>query len=235
MGVLAVSTDVWWGLVEKDKDSYDWTYYDKLFQYITDAGLKIHPIMSMLTLAINAFDEQFDEVPIGIKIPGVHWTAGGYDQANNFANKMPRSAEVCAGIISSNFTPDIAANGCGPGYTSSIQMIANLESSTSADVDLYFTCIDMANNDVAPAYSMASVLVFGVGTQAHAKGLTLKGENALAPNSGSNWNKNNFWWNINNVISCSWYDGVNVLRIFNVVDSTQKTNYQKLINEHADN
>ena len=428
IGVEAVSTDVWWGLVEKDKDSYDWSYYDKLFQYITDAGLKIHPIMSfhscggnvgdtydcpipswiwgvagsggkyinelnnpgneeyvafwaanlkavnkeyseymnefekhfaqyaddmqeidiscgpcgewrypsydtyqisgksygrgyptrgylycysaqakaafvtamqvkyaniatlnqawgtnlncfsavspptngdaffnindstayinaqygndfiewyhnemvthgqtMLTLAINAFDKEFAEVPLGIKIPGVHWTAGGYDEANNFANNMPRSAEVCAGIISNNFTPDIAANGCGPGYTQSIQMISDLKNSTGADIDLYFTCIDMANNDVPSAYSMASALVFGVGTQAHNYGLTLKGENALAPNNGSSWNKDDFWWNINNVISYSWYDGVNILRIFNVVDDQQKANYKKLIDIHSEN
>jgi beta-amylase len=427
IGVKAVSTDVWWGLVEKTKDTYDWSYYDQLFKYITEAGLNIHPIMSfhscggnvgdtydcpipawiwgvagsggkyinelnqpgneeyvalwatnlkdvnteysqymnefedhfaqyadnmqeidiscgpcgewrypsydtyqaggqkcgrgypyrgylycysaqaktsfiaamqakyptitnlnqawgtnlknfdevspptnkdaffnitdetayinsqygrdfiewyhnemvqhgktMLTLATNAFDSEFSEVPLGIKIPGVHWTAGGYDKANNFANNMPRSAEVCAGIISNNFTPDIADKGCGPGYTQSVKMIADLKRSTGADINLYFTCIDMPNDDVAKAYSMASALVFGVGTQAHSNGLTVKGENALAPNNGSNWNKNDFWWNINNVISYSWYDGVNILRIFNVVNEQQKANYQKLIQMHTD-
>ncbi len=438
IGVVAVSTDVWWGLVEKTQDEYDWSYYDKLFQYITDAGLKIHPIMSfhscggnvgdtydcpipswiwdvagpggqyinelnnpgnqeyvafwatyydtpnpgaknktyvakeyteymqefqshfaqyanliqeidvscgpcgewrypsydtyqvngtsygrgyptrgylycysaqakasfiaamqakyptitnlnqvwgtnlanfdaispptngdgffnindstayinaqygrdfidwyhgqmvahgqnMLNLANSAFNDQFKNVTLGIKIPGVHWTAGGYDAQNNFSNNMPRSAEVCAGIVGSNFTPDIQANGCGPGYSDSIEMVSDFKNKTKRDTTVYFTCIDMANNDVPDAYSMASALVFGVGTQVHNYGLTVKGENALAPNNGSNWDQNNFWWNINNVISYSWYDGVNILRIFNVVNDTQKGNYQKLINMHTGN
>ena len=429
IGVVAVSTDVWWGKVEATKDQYDWSYYDQLFKYITDAGLMIHPIMSfhscggnvgdtydcpipswiwgvagaggqyinelnnpgnqeyvafwaenldavnkeyteymnefeehfaqyadmiqeidvscgpcgewrypsydvyqvngtsygrgwptrgylycysaqakasfiaamqakyptianlnqawdtnldnfdaispptngdgffnindstayinaqygkdfidwyhgqmvthgqtMLNLANKAFDDQFKDVTLGIKIPGVHWLAGGYDAQNNYANNMPRSAEVCAGIVSSSFTPDIQANGCGPGYSDSIKMVSDFENNTGRDTTVYFTCIDMANQDNSNnAYSMASALVFGVGTQTQNYGLTVKGENAIAPNTGSNWDQDNFWWNINNVISYSWYDGVNILRIFNVVSDAQKANYQKLINMHTGN
>lgn len=188
---------------------------------------------TMLTLAINAFEGAFQNVPLEIKIPGVHWTAGGYDRANNYANNMPRSGEVCAGIISNIFTPDIADNGCGPGYAQSMQMVSDLEKSTGADITVYFTAIEMSDNDVVQAYSMARSLAFGVGKQAANKGLTIKGENAIAPNNGSSWDQYNFWWNINNALFYSTYSGVNILRIFNVVDPTQKANYQELIEKYT--
>ncbi len=204
------------------RDFINW-YHGEMFQHGK----------AMLTLATKAFDDAFKGVPLGIKIPGVHWTAGGYDQANNYANEMPRSAEVCAGVVSAEFVPDIADQGCGPGYRQNMQMIAGLEQSTGADINAYYTCIDMPNNDVAPAYSMASALVFGAGKQAGIYNLTIKGENALAPNDGSSWTYEHFWWNINNVLSYSDYSGVNILRIFNIVNDTQKSNYQRLIGDHV--
>jgi beta-amylase len=184
---------------------------------------------NMLNLAVNAFDEAFASIPLGIKIPGVHWTAGGYDSANAYANTMPRSAEVCAGIVGPNFIPDIQANGCGQGYAQSVMMLGNLVQNTGVDIRVYFTCIDMPNNDTASAYSMASALAFGVGDQAEQYNLMIKGENALAPNNGSTWGPNSFWWNINNVLEYASYSGINILRIFNVVNPSQKANYQKLI------
>ncbi|MBX9688585.1 MAG: family 14 glycosylhydrolase, partial [Candidatus Obscuribacterales bacterium] len=45
-GAQAVSTDVWWGLVEAQEGSYNWTYYDKLAACILAAGLKWVPILS---------------------------------------------------------------------------------------------------------------------------------------------------------------------------------------------
>gem|GEM_PF-3186065 len=84
---------------------------------------------SMLNLAIQAFDQAFDDIPLGIKIPGVHWTAGGYDPPNA-ANNMPRSAEVCAGIIGADFKPNIQQNGCAPGYSQSMQMLSDLKKSS---------------------------------------------------------------------------------------------------------
>jgi hypothetical protein len=40
-GVDSVSTDVWWGLVEPAKGKFDWSYYEKVSDHITKAGLKV--------------------------------------------------------------------------------------------------------------------------------------------------------------------------------------------------
>lgn len=47
IGVTAVSTDVWWGKVEKKGDQqFDWSYYDAVSSVIIEAGLKWVPILS---------------------------------------------------------------------------------------------------------------------------------------------------------------------------------------------
>lgn len=46
IGVEAISVDVWWGLVMKNRLIPDWSYYEKIFSYIEKAGLSIVPIMS---------------------------------------------------------------------------------------------------------------------------------------------------------------------------------------------
>ncbi len=40
LGATGISSDVWWGLVEKVEGKYNWEYYDKLFTIIRRAGLK---------------------------------------------------------------------------------------------------------------------------------------------------------------------------------------------------
>lgn len=57
IGVYAVSTDVWWGLVEKSDNEFDWTYYDKLSSHIINAGLKWVPILSFHQCGGNVGDE----------------------------------------------------------------------------------------------------------------------------------------------------------------------------------
>src|SRR5262249_14823274 len=53
----AVSTDVWWGLVEKSERQYDWRYYDKLSDHIIKAGLKWIPIISLHQCGGNIGDD----------------------------------------------------------------------------------------------------------------------------------------------------------------------------------
>ncbi|MBI2810540.1 MAG: family 14 glycosylhydrolase [Candidatus Melainabacteria bacterium] len=67
-GVYAVSTDIWWGLVEKSERHYDWSYYDKLSDHIISAGLKWIAIISLHACGGNAGDT------VNIGLPGWIWT-----------------------------------------------------------------------------------------------------------------------------------------------------------------
>jgi hypothetical protein len=66
MGVHAVSTDVWWGLVEKSERTYDWTYYDLVAKAIIDAGLKWVPIISLHRCGGNVGDNVTVNIPTWI-------------------------------------------------------------------------------------------------------------------------------------------------------------------------
>ena len=56
-GVDAVTVDVWWGKVEAAGDNqFDWSYYDRIFQTITNEGLDIVPILSFHQCGGNVGD-----------------------------------------------------------------------------------------------------------------------------------------------------------------------------------
>jgi hypothetical protein len=63
LGADALSTDLWWGLVEAQEGHYDWAYYDKLVAYIENAGLKWMPILSFHQLGGNVGDEGYIPPP----------------------------------------------------------------------------------------------------------------------------------------------------------------------------
>jgi beta-amylase len=57
LGVDAISTDVWWGIIEPERGQFNWRYYHKLFQVIRDAGLKWVPILAFHKLGGNVGDD----------------------------------------------------------------------------------------------------------------------------------------------------------------------------------
>jgi beta-amylase len=57
LGVDAVSTDVWWGLIEPKKGEFNWDYYAKLSEHIKLAGLKWVPILSFHQCGGNVGDD----------------------------------------------------------------------------------------------------------------------------------------------------------------------------------
>jgi beta-amylase len=63
MGVYAVSTDIWWGLVEKEQGKYDWSYYDLVADAIIEAGLKWIPIISLHRCGGNVGDTSRVDLP----------------------------------------------------------------------------------------------------------------------------------------------------------------------------
>jgi len=71
LGATGVSTDVWWGLVEKQDQQFDWSYYDKLSSLIIDSGLKWVPILSFHQCGGNVGDT------CNIPIPSWLWSKYG--------------------------------------------------------------------------------------------------------------------------------------------------------------
>jgi beta-amylase len=68
LGAQAVSTDVWWGLVEKLERQYDWSYYDKISDHIIKAGLKWVAIISLHQCGGNIGDT------VNVPVPSWIWT-----------------------------------------------------------------------------------------------------------------------------------------------------------------
>lgn len=75
MGAQAVSTDVWWGLVEPEDNKFNWDYYKKIADAIESQGLKWVPILSFHQCGGNVGDE------CDIKIPSFLWQKYGDDIA----------------------------------------------------------------------------------------------------------------------------------------------------------
>ncbi|MCM3789158.1 family 14 glycosylhydrolase [Domibacillus indicus] len=102
--------------------------------------------------AHKQFDRTFD-VPIGIKISGIHWKMNDPE--------MPHAAEYSTGYY---------------------QYGRLLDHVKKADLALTFTCLEMDDNNaqVPPYYSAPKTLVAQIATLANERGISLNGENALA-------------------------------------------------------
>src|SRR6187551_587415 len=56
LGAQAVSTDVWWGMVEPKDNAFDFSYYDRVAQAVEKAGLRWVPILSFHQCGGNVGD-----------------------------------------------------------------------------------------------------------------------------------------------------------------------------------
>jgi len=166
----------------------------------------------MLTYADNAFDGALNNIPLGIKIPGVHW------QINN--SEYPRTAEINAGLISTDFS-----SGNSYGYGKIMDMVSDF----SSPATLHFTCLEMSDYN-SEATSKPKTLVGWIGDSAHTKGIDLKGENALnGGNDGSD-----FWNNINDAIQNHNYSGLTLLRINDGVYGSSNAHFRNMANTYDD-
>ena len=187
------------------KDLIDW--YNQ--------SLKEHG-KTMIQAAKAAFNNQLATVPLGIKIPGVHWMMG--------SPSMPRAAEVTAGLIQTSVNYQSSASGYG--YRNLIDTCKN----NNREVFLHFTCLEMNNENWDPPYSQAQDLVFWVAAEAAYQNVKIKGENALpgGVTSDSGWN------NIENAFDWASYTGFTALRINLVTrNSTGKGRYTSFIAKYA--
>ncbi|WP_432405135.1 family 14 glycosylhydrolase [Wukongibacter sp. M2B1] len=168
---------------------------------------------NMITYAQQAFDNQFSNIKIGVKIPGVHWQIKSSD--------YPRTAEICAGLINADFSEQN-----GYGYKPIIEMLKEFD----GKIILHFTCLEMNDGNGDPT-SAAKTLVGWVGDTAYSNRVEVKGENAL---SGGN-DSQQFWNNINEAINNHHYNGITILRMNDVVHGDSNQYYRNLINSNSDN
>ncbi|WP_395340019.1 family 14 glycosylhydrolase [Ningiella sp. W23] len=158
----------------------------------------------MLSTGDAALQGAFSNIPLGFKIPGIHWQM-------SVQGGMRRSAEIAAGLIP--FQPYSIDNHFG--YSSILTMAQQFATSTQRPLIVHFTALEMDNNTEAPAYSRAKTLVAWLGQAAHAKGLTIKGENALA--AGVHHKAG--WQHIDTALREHHYSGLTVLRLGDVTSN----------------
>lgn len=100
-GVDAVSVDVWWGDVESTADNhFDWRYYDRVFETITDAGLDIAPIFSFHQCGGNVGDDYTSLLPswlwqkyAGGSLHGVRIGPHGLQHRSEQGNSSPETVQ----------------------------------------------------------------------------------------------------------------------------------------------
>jgi len=156
----------------------------------------------MIRAGIQGFSRNFKQIPLGIKIPGIHW---------NIAHPhIPRISEILAGVINTHI--DEGSMAAGHGYAPIMKIVSEVAS--EREVILHFTCLEQDNRDLDQglfAYSRAKSLVSWVAEEAISQGVTIKGENAMGLTS----DEANEWDRIVSALKNSEapYKGFTLLRI----------------------
>ncbi len=161
----------------RDNDHMD-TQYGRDFIDWYHGSLVAHG-QRLLALAHMAFDGPMQPIPLGMKLPGVHWQMKCTDR--------PRTAEIAAGLVATtlNLSPTDAARSDAYGYRHTMDMIRDLKQLTGREIILHFTALEMDNDPACNLNashintSMAEALVFWISHGASDRGITHKGENAL--------------------------------------------------------
>lgn len=179
----------------------------------------------MLEAADAALADTFNAVPLGYKIPGIHWKMAIDDYS-------ARSAELAAGLLHSDWPYH---EGNGYGYIHMVAVAKQLNSKQAGSsqpghkqrqVILHFTALEMQDSPMPPSYSMAKTLVRWLGEEAKRQQVTIKGENALSAGvehvSG--------WDNMQQALQNSHYSGLTILRLEQVTNNeTGKQGLKTLI------
>jgi alpha-amylase len=190
----------------------------------------------VMVQAIDAFDGGLATVPLGIKVPGVHWQTMS-------TSPMQRAPEVAAGLIHTDQAYNAAST--SHGYDGIANLVRDLDvhgdgaSAPTHHVLLHFTALEMPDgrewDGSAHAYSDAASLVGWVGAAAAKAHITLKGENALADNLGSVGSTSGPGWShIRDAFSGSTpYSGLTILRIGQVTasGSVARSEFERFIRD----
>ncbi len=172
----------------------------------------------MLKIALNEIPET---IPIGFKIPGIHWRIKD--------PKMPRISEMTCGLINSK-----SLNG-QTAYSNSLKKV--IKNLPLERLILHFTCIDQTNslpsNDLDEGYSRPENLVMEVSSAASELGLKIKGENSLT----NNLYKKSAWLKIKEILSYKKLSGVTIMRLQDITKQNSLGNeqYKELIKKFGHN
>ncbi|MCM2678530.1 family 14 glycosylhydrolase [Echinimonas agarilytica] len=65
VGVTAISTDLWWGMIEgRQPKSFDWTYYDRMLEILAANDMQWVPILSFHQAGGNVNDDFMQTIPL---------------------------------------------------------------------------------------------------------------------------------------------------------------------------
>ncbi len=199
-----------------EKRHYLNTQYGKDFinwynQSLIDHGQRI------LQLADQTLTEEFSEIPLGIKIPGIHWQIAH--------PKTPRIAEITTGLIPSSIPVQKPVTGYG--YMPLLEVAHALDVS-SREVILHYTAVELSNerDQHLQANSRAKELVGWIATTASDLEIPIKAENALQ----GELNNPQAWKNINTALRDYQFSGFTALRLAHVTEQPfARRQYRNLI------
>ena len=210
---------------EAKTTQYGRDVFDFYHESLLESGRKV---IGEAIAEFGAEGAAFSGIPIGAKVPGVHWGMGVWEKdAVKFGNRFP---ELTAGLIQTSV--DWSAE-TGFGYSSIVGLFKELQAkSPLSPLVVHFTCLEMADGREGPAkQSLAHSLVCWFGEECKRQNVTLKGENAL-----------NFtladpasWTNIRSVLKPAGdgeeglYSGLTILRVCDVVEGVAADELQKTL------
>ena len=161
----------------------------------------------MLKVAVNEIP---DTIPIGFKIPGIHWRIED--------PKTPRISEMTCGLINSESLNGQVA------YSNSLKKV--IKNLPLERLILHFTCIEQINSspltDFDEGYSRPENLVLEVSSAASELGLKVKGENSLS----NNLYKRSAWLKMEKILAYKKFSGVTIMRLQDITQHNSLGNEQ---------
>jgi hypothetical protein len=213
-----------------DRDFIEW-YADALLAH----GQRL------LVAADAVFGGIYAKIPLGMKIPGVHWQLQ--------CTSTYRMAEITAGLIRMDydFNSEGQARLHDHGYNHIFEMITNTKRHIKKrhpdrDLILHFTALEMDNDpgctmqSAVHGTSRAESLVYWISDGAGKWGVTLRGENALQFVGGAEdpWGENRNWGYISGAVDNGFYSGFTFLRLWDRrAWEFDKDDYKRFIEKHS--
>lgn len=183
----------------------------------------------MLQESHKNLNGDFQKIPIGIKIPGIHWQLRQTD--------VPRIAEITAGLTTHygdlKNGEKIAAV---TGYESIFETVVEMQDKMNGrKIHVHFTALEMDDDEDngKDSTSLAHSLVLAIGQTARRYDITLMGENAIgevARDDGSDDGR--LWKFIHAAFDGNYYDGFNLLRLAGESWECDKKQYKAFIEKY---